>query len=186
MTGKMVAQQILKIFENTPKIYRYYDEKESKYIDLAICADVPENGVSSYATIGLFQTDIGLMHHANPLRIELLAACDQTVEDFSNMISTTALEIMDRHVAFPGYVVENVVSMYMPNSAMRHILLTHPFLWENTHSLTLEDMTLTWLMCIPISDQEKAYCEQNGLDALETVFEEQQIDVFDIFRPSAL
>lgn len=183
---KRIAQQILNIFEKTPGFYRYGDETESKYVDLAICANTPEEGISSYATIGLFQTNIGLTYNAKPLRIELLAAGAQSVESFDNIMATTAFEIMDAQTAFPGYVVNNVVSMYIPNREMRHILLTHPFLWDNTQSLTLPDLTVAWLMCIPISDQEKIYCEQNGLDALETIFEQHQIDIFDINRQSTL
>lgn len=183
---KIIAQQILNIFENTPNFFRYCDETKSKFIDLAICSNMPEEGISSYATIGLFQTDIGLTYNTKPLRIELLAAGAQSVENFDNIIATTAFEIMDTQIAFPGHIIDNVVAMYVPNSEMHHILLTHPFLWNNTQSLALKDLTVAWLMCVPISDQEKIYCKQNGLDSLETIFEQHQIDIFDITRHSTL
>ena len=64
---KRIAQQILNIFEKTPGFYRYGDETESKYVDLAICANTPEEGISSYATIGLFQTNIGLTYNEQEL-----------------------------------------------------------------------------------------------------------------------
>ncbi len=39
---------------------------------------------------------------------------------------------------------------------------------------------------LPISDAEKAYLEINGIDALETLLNDRQIDLFDINRPSVL
>ena len=76
--------------------------------------------------------------------------------------------------------------MYIGNSDMKHLLLTYPFLWDNTNSMSFDDFTLAFLMLIPISEREKEYCNENGLDALETIFEEYQIDVFDIYRKSVL
>lgn len=184
--GKLVARQIVRVFGKTPSIFRYGNDDNTKYIDMAVCSDLPSDGICSCATIGLHRTDIGLAHGAQPLRVELLAAGPAADAAFENLISTTALDIMDLQVAYPGMVVENVVPMYFPGIEMRHILLTHPFLWAGTHSFAVGDVNVAWLMCVPISENERYYCAKNGLDALESLFEKQQIDVWNLNRKSVL
>lgn len=185
-TNKLIANNALKIFNARPKIFRFADEEEVKTIDLMICENCPDEGITSYGTIGLFNCNIGLTYEEKPLCMELLAACASSIEDFANIVTTTAFEIMDGKSVYPGYIFDDVVSMYIGNSDMEHILLTYPFLWGDVHNSVFDDITVAYLMAVPISDNEKEYCMKNGLDALESVFEEKQIDIFDIFRPSAL
>ena len=62
-----------------------------------------------------------------------------------------------------------------------------PFLWDETlRTLTLRDKRVAWLLAVPISDAELRYDERKGPDALESLFENQHIDVFDISRPSVV
>ncbi len=183
---KKIAQQALSFFKGTPEIFRYYDENETKFVDLLSCEDVPFEGVCSFSTLGLFRTDIGLTFNNNPLRAELLGACDIDVEDFSNIITTTAFEIMDSNELHPGTVISNVIPMYIPDSDMKHMLITYPFLWDDVNNLQLDNLTVAWLMAIPISENEKKYLEKYGLDKLEELFEKEEIDVADIYRNSVV
>lgn len=185
-TNKLIANNALKIFNARPKIFRFADEEEVKTIDLMICENCPDEGITSYGTIGLFNCNIGLTYEEKPLCMELLAACASSIEDFANIVTTTAFEIMDGKSVYPGYIFDDVVSMYIGNSDMEHILLTYPFLWNNTQNLPFDDMTVAYLMAVPVSNAEKKFCQQNGLDALETVFEEKQIDIYNIYRPSCI
>lgn len=185
-TNKLIANNALKIFNARPRIFRYADEREEKTVDLMLCESCPDEGITSYGTIGLFNCNIGLTYEEKPLRTELLGACASSIEDFANIVTTAAFEIMDGKCAYPGYIINDIVSMYIDNSDMEHILLTYPFLWGDVHNSVFDDITVAYLMAIPISGKEKEYCLKNGLDALECVFEEKQIDIFDIFRPSAL
>lgn len=41
-------------------------------------------------------------------------------------------------------------------------------------------------MTVPISDREMAYADTRGLDALEDLFEENEIDVYDLYRESVI
>ena len=43
--------------------------------------------------------------------------------------------------------------------------------------------SVAWLMAVPISECEYRYAEAEGPDRLEDLFEQQQIDIFDINRP---
>jgi len=45
---------------------------------------------------------------------------------------------------------------------------------------------LPFLLAIPISDAELQYKNQNGLSALESIFEEKNVDIFDLDRASVL
>jgi hypothetical protein len=59
--------------------------------------------------------------------------------------------------------------------------------WPRNDDLTtleLEGKTVAWLLGVPISDGERSFAEENGGDALEALFEEHQIDIFDLTRPS--
>lgn len=184
--NKIIAKNVFQIFKTQPKVFKYGNDDNTKTVDIVICDNSPYDSVSSYSTIGLYNTNIGLSSNDKPIRTELLGACDMQIEEFENIISTAAFEIMDRQCAYPGFVIDNIVSMYIGNSDMKHLLLTYPFLWDNTDSMSFDDFTLAFLMLITISEREKEYCNENGLDALETIFEEYQIDVFDIYRKSVL
>ncbi|MGT2756421.1 suppressor of fused domain protein [Streptococcus ovuberis] len=65
---------------------------------------------------------------------------------------------------------------------MKHMLFVPLFLWD-IEDLTLDQLTVTWLMAIPISDKELKFVEQYGADKLQDLFEEQQIDYWDLNRP---
>lgn len=69
---------------------------------------------------------------------------------------------------------------------MKHILLTTPFLWENLINIETDQKVVTWLSLVPISEAELEYLDDNGSDALESLFEENSIDIFDIYRESVL
>lgn len=69
---------------------------------------------------------------------------------------------------------------------MKHIYFTTPFLWNNLPGLELEDKVITWLMAIPISDNEFDFLIQNGSESLEGLFEEKNINIFDINRKSII
>jgi competence protein ComGC len=43
---------------------------------------------------------------------------------------------------------------------------------------------VAWLLAVPISDKEKDFLTENGSDALESLFEEKQIDIFELDRKS--
>ncbi len=62
----------------------------------------------------------------------------------------------------------------------------NPFLWEDLKTITVEETFITWLLCVPISDAELKFLEENGADALEDEFEKNDIDVFNIYRKSIL
>ena len=69
---------------------------------------------------------------------------------------------------------------------MKHFLLVPPFLWDGFETLEVGGQAVAWLQAVPISDRERDLAEREGSDSLEDLFERQQIDVFDLDRPSVV
>lgn len=184
--NKAVAQRELQILGGKPKVNRYWNQSEDKNVDVLKCMDVPQKGVQSCATIGVNGTDIGLQSGERQLRVEILGASDVVIESFANIVASVAFDIMDSHQCYPGYIAEEVISQYIPESDMKHVLLTDPFLWENAESLLKEDLCVAWLMMVPISDAEYELAKRSGVEELEKVLEEKEIDIYNINRKSVI
>ena len=67
---------------------------------------------------------------------------------------------------------------------MKHIYFTTPYLWDSLNNIIFEREIVTWLLAIPISENELNYIKEKGSDALEDLFEEHHVDIFDIRRKS--
>jgi hypothetical protein len=186
--NKYIAHTILDIIGGIPKVTRYWDNNRESMIDIFIGANRPYEGISCYSTIGLSSYPIDLKTTDNKkIRVEFIGACDSSSDMFANIISSCAFNIInDKYSCDPGTVYPYVVSEYYPDTEMRHIYFTTPFLWENIHNLEFDDIIVTWLMAIPISDSELNFLKSNGSDQLESLFEEKDIDVFDLNRKSVL
>ncbi|MPQ45126.1 suppressor of fused domain protein [Clostridium tarantellae] len=104
------------------------------------------------------------------------------------MLSSCAFNIINtKFSCYPGAIFKNVVEFYIPNNSMKHILFTHPFLWDDRlETLSFENKKVAWLLAVPISEEELNYANCNGLDALEELFDEKQIDIFDLNRESII
>jgi len=132
-----------------------------------------------------------LLHEGRELRAraELVGACSTVAEAFPNLLATAAFFVVNSgYLAAPGVILPDVLAIYpYLSSTMEHLLLLPPFLWEGRlETLQGAEHPVAWLLASPISEAERLYTEEHGVSALEMVFERQQIDVFDLNRPSAL
>ncbi|MGI8627462.1 MAG: suppressor of fused domain protein [Geodermatophilaceae bacterium] len=50
----------------------------------------------------------------------------------------------------------------------------------------MDGLTVAWLMAVPIADSEVEFARLNGTQRLQEIFEQEQIDVFDIDRAPVL
>lgn len=184
---KIVAKHALKAFGGTPKVYKYWDNNDNSNIDIAGCIDRPDAGVTSYATLGLHNYSIDKFADDKELRVEIVGACATETEFFPNMLSTCAFCVINsKYTIFPGKVFLHVVKEYYPDIEMKHILFTSPFLWDEFETIDFPDIKIAWLLAVPISENEFLFAEKNGYEALEDLFEENEIDIFDIYRQSVL
>ena len=83
--------------------------------------------------------------------------------------------------------MEEYVGEYFQMTTVPHLYFSAPFLWEDSlKTLECGTKNVSWLMVIPISDSELKFLTLNVDDALESLFEKKQIDIFDLNRPSVL
>jgi len=61
---------------------------------------------------------------------------------------------------------------------MEHVLFTSPFLWEDLKTLDFPNKKVTWLLALPISEEEFLFAEKEGTEALEDLLEKKDIVIF--------
>lgn len=172
------------------EVFAYYDENETHSIDILSCDDPTDSGVKFYSTIGLsgYPNPINRMDGSAPdIPVELLMAGYKEYEQVPNILSTAAFFIIkNKWTCQPGTVFETIVSDYY-RCDMKHIMFTPPFLWEDKLShVEIDNRNIYPLLLVPISDKEFDYKNKYGTDALETLFENEAIDIFDIKRKSVV
>lgn len=184
---KIVANHILNSVGGTPKVQRFYNSNKNQFIDIFQSHNNPMNTVNTFSTIGLSMYSIDRKFaDDSELRVEFIAASPAENTLFANVLASCAFNIISReYTCSPGTVILNILEQYFEDSNMKHILFVTPFLWD-IDDLLFEDRTVTWLMAVPISNEELDYLRRNGSDKLEQLFEEQQIDFYDLNRQDVI
>ncbi|TZG00039.1 suppressor of fused domain protein (plasmid) [Chryseobacterium panacisoli] len=189
--NKNLAKYITTIVGINEKIDRHWDELNINFIDIFECDD------QIYPNIKIFGT-IGVSDHPNRIEmndgnlknipIELLICGYKEFDMLSDILTIAGFFITKKGwECQPGSVFMRIVDMYYEDSEMRHIIFVSPFLWQGKlKPLDLSTKTVHWLLCIPISDNELEYRMKNGASALEDIFQEKDIDIFDINRKSVI
>lgn len=184
MDNKKIAKYELAFIGGNPKVYRYYNEDESKHIDILTSQKGYCNNGITCASIGLNETDIGLMNEGKKLRIELIALGNLNDYKLENILSTCVFEIMDNKTCSYGMIIPNIIKNYVENTCMEHILLLSPIFWEKYSPLIDKDEIVSWLLLVPISTEEAKYIQNHGVDQFETLMEEKKVDISDYKRKS--
>ncbi|WP_231852649.1 suppressor of fused domain protein [Bordetella petrii] len=185
---KAVARHALAVFEGTPVVHAYRHDEIDLSIDILVVDDSPDDGLVSYSTVGLFETEL---RHGDgkplPMRIELCAEAPQEQEFWGNILSTAAFGLMrDGHAALPGSALPDCVGEYYPDATVPHLYLCVPFSWQDGEFRRLElgGQIINWLQAFPISDAELAYLKTHGADAFEDLLLEHDPDLYDLERDS--
>jgi hypothetical protein len=183
-----IFKSLLSAFEGKTGIFTYWDEDKKSSVDILSHDNHPAVGVTSYGTIGLSDHPMIQDGKVFPVRLELVGACTSDVETFANIISTAAFFIINDHFfCSPGAVLRNVIDMYDRTLELKHALFLPPFLWQGPlSSIDYQSTPIAWLLLVPITEQERQYLEDHGVDALEDLFVRKQIDVFDLLRKSVV
>lgn len=185
---KLIFQTLWKAIGLTPKVVAYYDNNRTSKIDMYIGVDRPDYGITTYSTIGLYESPIDLVtKNGDEICVEFIAICNSDIELFLNIIASCAFNIINDHYSCrPGTVYPDIVKEYYDGIEMEHIYFTVPFLWEELDNIVMENKVITWLLAMPISNNEFEFLKANGSDALEDLLEENSVDIFDINRKSIL
>jgi antitoxin YqcF len=185
--NRIVARTVAQVVGGRPTARRYYQGADrAVHIDIATFADRPQPGVTTFATLGLSDTPIpGSVRP--PLGVELLGTCDSAADGFIQALAAIAFQAIagDRRCE-PGVVFYDVIPATL-STTLRHALLVPPFLWDKgLESAVVDYKTVAWLLAIPISDNEAQLRVEQGADALETRFEDAEIDIFNPNRHSVV
>ena len=185
-------KEIFKLIHNevklAPKVVSFRDETNQYSVDMYIGENRPDIGLSTYSTIGLSEHTIDLFDRTGrEIRVEFIGMCGSDFAEFPNIIASCAFNIIkDRYSCMPGMVNINAIDDYYDGLEMRHIYYTYPSYWENLQGVIIGGHIVNWLFTVPISDNELKYLEKNGMDKFEKLLEENNTEVYDIFRRSIL
>jgi antitoxin YqcF len=185
--NKIIAKSALNAFGGKPKVLKYWDENNVSNIDVLSAVNRPYEGITSYATIGLSDHSIEYIVDGSLLRVELVGVSANEYEHYPNVLATCAFCVINSSFPiFHGEVFRDLITMYYPESEMRHILFVSPFLWDDLKTLEFQDKKVAWLLAVPISEKEYRFAQKKGIDSLEQLFEQKDINIFDLERKSIL
>jgi antitoxin YqcF len=182
---RLLGRHIRATFGGTTRVVGYGDDDGRQDVFLVSAEDIPTRGVTSYGTVGLFNTPQPFQDKR--VFVEILGACASATRPFANLIGSCVFE--SRKNGTPvvhGGVMPGILDQYEMSNTLRHVTFVSPFLWDGFKPFPLEEKEIHWLLALPISDGERGFLGANGIDALEALFEERQIDLFDINRLSAV
>lgn len=182
-----IATHLAAVFSGLPQVINFSDEAGKHDVAVLRAKNSPVKDIDSYSTIGLSDLEQTFEGLDKPIRVELVGACGSDVTKFDNLLSTAAFCVLNHGwPCHPGAIFADLVTLYQLSETLEHLFLVDPYLWDGLDELTLPDREVLWLMAVPISEAEAAFAEENGSDALEDLFEKNQIDVFDLNRPSVV
>ena len=186
--NKIIAKSVLHAFGGKPSVSKYWDDSNISNIDMLSAVNRPYDGVTSYSTIGLSDHSIKYTVDKTPLRLEIVGASATEYEQFPNVLATCAFCIINSKFSVShGKVFRDIIKMYYPKSEMKHVLFVSPFLWEeDIKTLDFPNKKVAWLLAVPISENEYLFAQEKGIDSLEELLEQEEIDIFDIERKSIL
>lgn len=186
--NKRIAQYVTIAFGGSRRVAAYVNTSGSLTVDILYCQDRPQEGLTSYSTIGLSDHPMIWGNGEFPTRLELAGVCESTAELFPNILASTAFEIIQSDAVYhPGTVIPNIVRKHYSSSNLPHIYLTAPFIWENQlKMLDCGTKKVSWLLALPISEPEYSYLRKYGDHALEQLFESRKIDFASIERSSVV
>ena len=164
-------------------IAMYYDEDRTTQIP--IFSGETEGGVVA-ATIGLMDYE----QSKNPsvrLRTEILIDSHKYDARIFNVLSTVAFYVMKNNWRVrPGVIFEDMLSMYFPNTMLRHIYFTTPFQWSGISKVKVADDVIYPLLAIPVSEAEADLASTNDGRELESLWLENETQVLDWSRKSSI
>jgi hypothetical protein len=185
---KQIAKQLLNAFGGgNPKVQQYNHDNKEIHIDILSIVGTPNQGITSYGTIGLSDFSMPYGNTEFPTRIELCGAGLTSFVEFPNVLASAAFNIIRSGLVYhPGLVMHDYVKAYRQDTQLPHLYFTSPFFWEDDlKTIILSEKTVSWLLCFPISDLEAQFLSVKGDDSFESLLESQEINIFDTSRQSA-
>lgn len=188
--NKAIANYLRTLYKNTPEVTTVKNDDESLELDVAVMNDFPEEGIRSFSTLGLSDTEI-LDDDGNALdfRVEIFAADDTGTNIIPDLLFEIYAHMKDdpEWNCIPGSTLEDVIEIWLPDSPMKHVYFAPCFLVEELSEMHHFDQDeVIWVMMIPISQKELEFLLENGDDAFDDLMEQKEVNILDLNRSSVL
>ena len=186
--NRKLAKHAAAVFGGHPSANRVSDTSGKSFIDVMSAADSPRRALTSFATFGLSDHPNKGGAKGKALPVEIVGACASDVRGFEKAISTAAFNIINSGwPCFAGAIFPDCLEMYGLSKTMKHFFFIKPCLWtEDLVPLKLGKKTITWLLAVPVSEEERRFAEKDGPARLDKLLEKKRIDIPDVARPSVL
>lgn len=155
----------------------------AKKIGMIEVPDCPQSGVTSWATVAASFFPSGYRTPDDrPISVEFVAGVDSRWRFIGDAVAACAFEVGEPNDVRPGTVYRNAIGDRHAEATTPHLMSVPPFLWNRFESYSDDDVYVTWLQLVPVTEDEAAYCLAHGFDALDEVFMREQPDLFSIER----
>jgi hypothetical protein len=186
-----LAHAVATVIGIDPQVYAYHDDNKETTLHILNCKDPLDLNNYVYCTIGLsdFPNKIEMKDGSETnIPVELLLSGNRSSNKWANVLSAVGFHMTkNQWTCQPGAVFKNMVNIYHPDIALKHLLFVEPFMWqEKLDAMKLSSKKVYFLLLVPISDAECSYREKHGFDALEKLFMKHEIDITNLYRPSVL
>lgn len=186
--NKQIAKDMRAVFDGAQcKVLNYMDKDEKSEIHVLHSTETPEEGLISYATVGLSDYPDDSYEVDPPLGVEIITVSN--LPDFGEVVSTAAFCVINSgYRVQPGAIFPGVVRLHHPDTTVPNLMFVDPYLWddEDLASRVYGEKTVAFLQAVPVSDAETEYVLENGSDALGALFEEKDPDFIDLQRASVV
>ena len=186
MDNKQIAKHALGFIGGKPTVNRYSNSGQDKSVDIMCCQNSDFKEIKVYSSIGLWELDGGVKHDDKSVRIELIGVAPNDSDYMGNIIASSVFEILDNRTFAYGQIIPNVVNAYVSGTELKHAVLLAPVYWDAYTALGDNNLSVSWLMLVPISDKEKEYIHINGIDAFENKLASNSFDIIDFRRRSVV
>lgn len=180
-----LGRAIRAVFGSDTKVVRFGDDSGAHDVFIVSGNNSPVDGVTSYGSVGLSRNT--QRAGSVDVKVEIVAACASGTPHLDNLVSSCVFDSVKNGTNITyGACIANVIVQYGVSTTLKHVTFVSPFLWQGLDRVIVEGQPVLCLLMLPISDAEKAYLEAEGISALEDMFNQEQIDIYDINRISVL
>lgn len=158
----------------------------SRSVAVVPFGDCPARGLTSWATVGAseFETPYSTPE-GRAIRVEFVAAVDGKLVRFGEAVASCAFEVSPQTKVQPGTVYRDAVGRVYSPVSTPHLFSVSPFVWDaGVESYSDDDVYVTWLQLVPITDAEAEFAKTHGAEALEDAFMRGQPDLYSVTRES--
>lgn len=178
-----MAKTAAEVYGGTASVHRFYDRDEKHSIGILTCEGAPQANFATYSTVGLHEVPNIL--EDKDVRVELAGVAALTETEYPNLLATAAFQVQkEGWLAAPGVVFPGLVrDFYGLSESMEHLLWVVPFTWEELGAVEVSStLTVHWLLGVPIAESERRLMIDDGYSALTRLFEERDVEYYDLHR----